>query len=330
MRAIRQHAFGGPEELRFEDVADPRPEEGQVRIHVDSAGVHLLDTSIRRGEPGPFPRPDLPMTPGREVAGVVDEIGTGVDAAWLGRPVVAHLGMASGGYAELAVASEASLHAVPDTVDADAAVAMIGTGRTTIAILDLAAPSETDVVVVTAAAGGLGTLLVQAGRNAGATVVAAAGGARKVAFARELGAAIAVDYDQAEWADEVRTALGERPVTVVYDGVGGAVGQAALGLVGPHGRFVLYGWSSGASTELPDDDLAARGITVARLQRPPDLRPLEARALRSAADGRLVPVVGQRFPLEDAAAAHRAIESRATIGKTVLRPNRTEPRQPAA
>lgn len=332
MRAIRQHAFGGPEELRFEEVPDPLPGDGQVRIRVKSAGVHLVDTAIRRGEPGPFPPSDLPMTPGREVAGVVDGLGAGVDAAWLGRRVVAHLGMASGGYAELAVAPVAALQVVPDGLDADAAVAMIGTGRTTMAILDLAAPAPTDVMVVTAAAGGIGTLLVQAGRNAGATVVAAAGGARKVALARELGAAIAVDYDQLGWAGEVRGALGERPVTVVYDGVGGAAGEAALGLLGPHGRLVVYGWSSGTPTDLDGDDGArrGRGITVARLQRPTELRPLETRALSWAATGRFVPVVGQRFRLADAAAAHRAIEARATFGKTVLRPRGTELRPSSA
>jgi NADPH2:quinone reductase len=324
MRAVRQHAFGAPEELRLEEVPDPLPGDGQVRIRVESAGVHLVDTAIRRGEPGPFPPPDLPMTPGREAAGVVDGLGAGVDATWLGRRVVAHLGMASGGYAELAVAPVAALQVVPDGLDADAAVAMIGTGRTTMAILDLAAPEPNGVMVVTAAAGGIGTLLVQAGRNAGATVVAAAGGARKAAVARELGAAIAVDYDQPGWADEVRGALGERPVTVVYDGVGGARGRAALGLLGRHGWFVVFGWSSGTPTDLDGDDGARRGISVARLQRPTELRPLETRALSWAATGRFVPVVGQRFRLADAAAAHRAIEARATIGKTVLRPHDTE------
>ena len=268
MWAIRQHAFGGPEELLFEQVADPEPADGQVRLRVESAGVHLVDTSIRRGEPGPYPRPDLPMTPGREVAGVIDAVGAQVDRAWVGRRVVAHLGPASGGYAELAVTTASSLHPVPDGLDADAAVAMIGTGRTTMLILDLAAPTPGDVMVVTAAAGGIGTLLVQAGRNAGATVVAAAGGPRKVALARELGAEIAVDYDRAGWADEVRTALAGTPVTVVYDAVGGTPGQDSLGMLGAGGRFVVYGWSTGSPTELDEAELARRDILVVRFARP--------------------------------------------------------------
>jgi NADPH2:quinone reductase len=221
MWAIRQHAFGGPEELRFEQVPEPQPAGGQARIRVESAGVHLVDTTIRRGEPGPFPRPDLPMTPGREVAGVVDMVGANVDAAWVGQRVVAHLGVASGGYAELAVAAAASLQRVPDPLDADAAVAMIGTGRTTRLILDLAEPTAGEVIVVTAAAGGIGTLLVQAGRNAGATVVAVAGGARKVALARELGATDAVDATQGDPVDAIRRITGAgADVTRAFELVG--------------------------------------------------------------------------------------------------------------
>src|SRR6266487_2769837 len=140
MRAIRQHAFGGPQELRLEQMPDPHPADGQVRIRVESAGVHLLDTVIRRGEAVPRAMPKLPMTPGREVAGVIDEIGWDVAEPWLGRSVVADLGLASGGYAELALARLESVHDVPKALDADQAVAMIGTGRTTMAILELAPP----------------------------------------------------------------------------------------------------------------------------------------------------------------------------------------------
>src|SRR5689334_25327713 len=115
MKAIRQHEFGGPGTLRLEEVADPVPGPGRVRIAVAAAGVHLLDTALRAGRGGgPFPLPALPMTPGREVAGTVDAVGTGVDDAWRGRAVVAHLGQASGGYARLAVADVTALHPVPD------------------------------------------------------------------------------------------------------------------------------------------------------------------------------------------------------------------------
>ena len=117
MRAIRQYEFGPAATLRYEQVDDPVPGEGQVRIAVAASGVHLVDTTIRSGiSGGPFPLPELPMTPGREVAGVVDAVGTGVPEGWLGRRVVAHLGQASGGYAELALCAAASLHELPDEV----------------------------------------------------------------------------------------------------------------------------------------------------------------------------------------------------------------------
>ncbi len=176
MLAIRQYAFGGPEVLQWEEASDPVAGPGQLRIRVEAAGVHLLDTGIRRGETGgPFPLPELPMTPGREVAGVIDAVGAGVDEAWIGKRAVAHLGQASGGYAQLAVRDVTAVHELADHVDAAHAVAMIGTGRTTLAILEAAPIAPTDVVVVPAAAGGIGALLVQAALNADALVVGLGG-----------------------------------------------------------------------------------------------------------------------------------------------------------
>jgi NADPH2:quinone reductase len=326
MHAIRLHAFGPAANLRYEEVDDPRPGPGQVRIAVAACGVHLIDTALRAGRPmGPLPLPELPTIPGREVAGTVDALGPEVDEHWLGRRVVAHLGPASGGYAELAVAGTEALHRLPDGVADDAAVAMIGTGRTALAILEVAALKADDVVLVTAAAGGLGSLLVQAARDAGATVVGVAGGPAKVQRVAQLGATVAVDYSAPDWSDAVRAALDGRAVTVALDGVGGALGRGALELLGAGGRLVLFGFSSGQPTELSAGDLFARGITAsaaigARIaQRPGGLRDLEEQALEAAADGRLVPLV-QRFALAQAAAAHEAIERRATVGKAVLVP----------
>ena len=326
MRAIRLHAFGPAENLLYEQVEDPRPGAGQARIAVAAAGVHLIDTALREGRAmGPLALPDLPTIPGREVAGVVDAVGPEVDERWVGRRVVAHLGPASGGYAELAVRETEALHALPDGLADDAAVAMIGTGRTALAILEVAQLTGDDVVLVTAAAGGLGSLLVQGARNAGATVVGVAGGPAKVQRLTELGATVAIDYSGPDWSDAVRAALDGRAVTVALDGVGGALGRSALELLGAGGRLILFGFSSGQPTELSAGDLFARGITAsaaigARIaQRPGGLRDLEEQALEAAADGRLVPLV-QRFALAEAAAAHEAIEGRTTVGKTVLVP----------
>lgn len=325
MHAIRQHDFGPAENLRYEEVPDPVPGDAQVGIAVDASGVHLLDTTIRQGiAGGPFPVPDLPMIPGREVAGTIDVLGAGVDDRWLGRRVVTHLGQASGGYAERVAAPVDRLHEIPDHLAADVAVAMIGTGRTAIGILDVAMLTSEDVVLVTAAAGGLGALFVQAARNAGAVVVGVAGGPAKIERVRGLGADVAVDYLHTDWPGRVRDALAGRTVSVVLDGVGGALGRAALELLGVGGRLVMFGFSAGEPTHLTTQDLVSRGLTATwatprLLQRPGGLRELETRSLGEAASGRLVPFV-QHFPLAKAAEAHTALETRATVGKTILIP----------
>ncbi|MFD5702541.1 zinc-binding dehydrogenase [Streptomyces lasiicapitis] len=325
MHAIRIHAFGGPEQLRYEEVPDPEPGPGQVRIAVRAAGVHLLDTALQRGAADelPFALPDLPLTPGREVAGVVDRLGPGVDDEWLGRRVVAHLGLINAGYAQLAVREAEALFPLPDSLSYEAALAMVGTGRMALGVLDVAAPAPDDVVLVTAAAGGIGTLLVQAAKNLGTTVVAAAGGPDKVERARALGADVAVDYDRPHWADEARAALDGREVNVAFDSVGGTAGRAALELLTHGGQFVIYGWSSGTPTEFTSKDLHekvlslthALGPRIVRL--PGGLRALQERALAEAASGTLVPAV-TAFPLRDAAAAHEALVTRGTVGKVVL------------
>ena len=326
MRAIRQHTFGEPTQLKLEEVPDPDPSTGQVRIRVESSGVHLLDTVIRRGGGGPRVSVTLPMTPGREVAGVVDRIGAGADLDLLGRRVVVDLGLAHGGYAELAVARGEAVHLIPEHVSADAAVAMVGTGRTSMAILELAEVRADDTVLVTAAAGGVGSLLTQAARAAGATVVGVAGGPGKTPHVIRMGAHHAVDYALPGWPDAVRDAVNRRPLTLVLDGVGGQIGRSALELLGVAGRLVMFGSSSGALTELSAADLFGRGISAASavgarlLQRLGGTRSLEERALAAVAGARLTPAIGHRFPLADAAAAHRMLESRATVGKVVLHP----------
>ncbi|MEU3451128.1 zinc-binding dehydrogenase [Streptomyces thermolilacinus] len=332
MHAVRLHAFGPAENLTYEEVPDPVPGPGQVRVAVAAAGVHLLDTALREGMPGPFGGPaDLPTVPGREVAGTVDALGEGTDPGWLGRRVVAHLGTGPGGYAELAVTDAARLHAVPPGLDEAEAVAMIGTGRTTMGIVQFTGLGPDDVAVVTAAAGGIGTLLVQYAGNAGATVVGLAGGPAKTELVRALGADAAIDYTRPGWPSEARAFLGERRATVVYDSVGGDAGREAVGLLGRGGRHIVFGWSSqgvrdGQPLTFTDEELAGRGITSqqvlgrAMLDRAGgDVRVLETRALAEAAAGRLRPAV-HLFPLRDAAGAHRALESRGTTGKVVLVP----------
>ncbi|MCX5287255.1 MULTISPECIES: zinc-binding dehydrogenase [unclassified Streptomyces] len=326
MHATRLHAFGPAENLRYEEVADPAPGPGQVRIAVEAAGVHLLDTALREGEQGPLPEPTrLPTVPGREVAGVVESLGEGVAALWLGKRVVAHLGFAPGGYAELAVTDVDRVHEIPENLDRAEAVAMIGTGRTAMGILQFAEPGPDDVVVIPAAAGGIGTLLVQYAKNAGAVVVGLAGGPEKVARVQAGGADLAVDYNGPGWPDKIRAYLGGRPATLVFDGVGGEVAHETVALLGPGGRHLVFGWSAegirGGGPYLVDgvSEQVLGPVMMRKAGGPDPLRTLELRALAEAAAGRLTPAV-QRFPLAEAAAAHRALETRATTGKVVLEP----------
>ncbi|AZM61536.1 MULTISPECIES: zinc-binding dehydrogenase [unclassified Streptomyces] len=324
MHAIRLHAFGPAENLTYEETEDPRPGPDQVRIAVRAAGVHLLDAALRRGMRGPGPAPaTLPTVPGREVAGVVDAVGEGAPRDLLGRRVVAHLGFVPGGYAELAVTGTDRLHEIPGRLDFAQPVAMIGTGRTAMGIVQFAEPGPGDVIVVPAAAGGIGTLLVQYARNAGATVVGLAGGPAKTARVAAGGADLAVDYTAPGWTDRLEDLRGK--VTVVYDGVGGDVARAVVGLLAPGGRHIVFGWSAeGIESDRP---YLVEGVSVnvlgAEMMRkaggPNPVRTLELRALAEAAAGRLTPAV-QRFPLAEAAAAHRALENRGTTGKVVLEP----------
>lgn len=327
MHAIRQHAFGGPEVLEYERVPDPEPGPGQVRIASRAAGVHLLDTAFRSGRRDrmPYDPPELPLIPGRESAGVVDAVGDGVDPSWIGRRVVAHLGFASGGYAEKAVREVESVHVLPDGVGFEQAVAMIGTGRTALMVLEVGPPAPDDVVIVPAAAGGIGTLLVQAAKRAGAFVVGLAGGPDKTARVSAGGADAAVDYRAADWTERLDRALDGREATLLYESVGGATGRAAFERLGFGGRMVVFGWSAGEATDASVTDIAERGLTVSSalgpklVQRMGGLRRLEERALEELAAGRLTPAI-HTFRLDEAGEAHRALENRGTTGKVVLLP----------
>ncbi|GAA3124126.1 NADPH2:quinone reductase [Kribbella aluminosa] len=324
MKAIRLHAFGPAENLVYEEVPEPVPPAGAVLVEVEAAGVHLVDTMIRAGATGgsPIPVPELPTVPGREVAGRVSAAGPDVDPSWIGKRVVVHLGMVPGGYAERAVAKVESLYELPGHVDAAQAVAAIGTGRTTAGILQQARLTMEDVVLVTSAAGGIGSYLIQAARNVGAIAVGLAGGPEKAELVRSLGAQYAIDYRDPDWAQTLKDALDGQEITVLLDGVGGTNGQQAFDLLGTGGRAFLFGWSGGGPIEFTHQDLMTRNLTVGwslGAKMASRLRELESTALEETFEGRWQAVT-TAFPLSDAATAHKSLETRATTGKVVLIP----------
>ncbi|MCT1479958.1 alcohol dehydrogenase catalytic domain-containing protein [Microbacterium sp. p3-SID336] len=330
MKAIVQREFGDSDVLRIEDVPLPEPGPGEVRIRVAAAGVHAVDLHIRQDDAPPsMPRPTLPMTPGREVAGVVDAVGPETDDGWRGARVVAHVGFRSGGYAEYALAAASALHRIEDTVAFPAAVAAIGTGRTAQLVWDVALVVAEDVVVIPGASGGLGSQVAQLALAAGATVVALYGGEAKrdvvEALPRHLDGArvrfLALDATDDAWPERMGAWLGERRPTLLVDGVGGATGRAALETLDRGARVVIIGWSSGTALQVDTADLLQRALTVTvPLGRRVDLRALESRAVAAVAEGRVAPPVHEH-PLADAAAAHDAIAERRQRGKVVLIPS---------
>jgi NADPH:quinone reductase len=316
MRAVWLKEFGGPEMLVVGEAPEPVAGPGQALIEVAFSNITFVETQFRAGGFDPFST-ELPTIPGNGVGGVVASVGAGADGDLIGKRVVSGTG-GSGGYAERVAVDTGGLFEVPDGLDLDRAVALLADGRTATMLVRKAGLRGGERALVEAAAGGVGTLLVQLARErTGAEVVAAAGGPRKIELALDLGADVAVDYLEPGWAERVREAVGG--VDVVFDGVGGAVAEAALGLLGRGGRMLSFGMASGRWADV-SDGAAGRGVDLIGPSRP---TPEEARtfteaALAEAAAGRLRPVIGQRFPLERAADAHTAIECRATIGKTLL------------
>jgi NADPH2:quinone reductase len=307
VQAVVIRAFGPPDVLQPAEVAEPLAGPGEVVVEVELASVTFVETQVRAGHP---PHPSmLPALPAI--------LGNGVGGMAAGRRVIASLS-GTGGYAERAVAPAEHLIEVPGGVPLRDAVALLADGRTALALTELAAPRPGDTVVVEAAAGGVGTLLVQLARNAGARVVALAGSPAKLAVARDLGADLAVSYAEPGWEQQVRDAAGE--ADVVFDGVGGDIGGAALGLLRAGGRFCPFGMASGSFAAVPLDLLKARQVSVLRAPVPDAARraALVRDILAQAAQGRIRPVIGQEFALNRAGAAHAAIEARATTGKTLL------------
>jgi NADPH2:quinone reductase len=318
MRAIVLSQFGPPGELMPAEVPDPVPGPGQAVIAVEFASITFVETQLRSGHPPhPSMTPALPVVLGNGVGGTISAVGPGADPALAGQRVVATTG-GSGGYAERAVVDAEDVISIPPELSTADAVALMADGRTAMALMASAAVQRGDTVLVEAAGGGVGTLLVQLAKNAGARVVALASDDRKLAVATGLGADLAFSYASADWPEAVRAAVGR--VDVAFDGVGGPTGIAAFELVAPGGRFVPFGMASGAFATVPADVARRRRIAVLTAAPPTayEMREYTTTALAEAVAGRLRPVFGQVHALADAAHAHAAIEGRQTIGKTLL------------
>jgi NADPH:quinone reductase-like Zn-dependent oxidoreductase len=322
MQQIRVSRFGDPSVLEQVESPTPEPAEGELRVAVTAAGVGWLDALIRRGEGPDVFAIEPPYVPGGAVAGTVDAVGAGVDETWLGKLVLSHAaGGYGGGYADTVIARPDDTFPIPEGLDSQHAVALFDDGSTALALLEKTPVQAGERVLVVPGVGGLGSLLVQLLRAAGATVIAAVRGAEKAAIARKLGAE-PVDYSTADWTGEVLARTGGRRLDVVFDGVGGELGAASLALLANGGRFSGYGMSSGAETVIGDADRAR--LTIVDMAQLVGFWPETPRrvreVLRLAADGALTPVIGRTYPLAEAAAAHSDIEARRYTGKSLLVP----------
>jgi len=313
--------FGGPEVLVAAEVPDPVPGPGEVVVAVAAAHVLWVETRIRSGVGREYWGVTPPYVPGSGVAGRVDGLGPDVDPALLGARVVAHTGRSRDGYAERVVVGADGLVPIPDEVSAQQAAALVHDGVTGGALVNEQRVGAGDRVLVVGASGGLGIVLVQLARARGARVVALARDERKLARVRTLGADAVIDSAAPDWAEQARTALGGA-ADVVFDNVGGDLGEAAFELTAPGGRFSAHGTPSGRFAQIDPEAAAARGVTVRGIrdvQIPPvERRRLTGQALAAAAAGGLRPVVGQTFPLARADRAHAAIEDRSVFGSTLL------------
>jgi NADPH:quinone reductase len=320
MRAVQAARFGGPEVMETIEVPDLVAGAGQVVVGVSVADVLFVDTQIRRGLHRAYFTVEPPYVPGAGVAGDVIGIGAGVDPGWLGRRVVT--APKRGGYAEQAVAAADALIPAPQELGLREAAALLHDGRTALGLVEGARIRPEEWVLVVAAGGGLGILLVQLARKAGARVIGAARGQRKLDLAREFGAEAVVDYTELGWTELVCEVSGGPGPDVVFDGAGGEIGRAAFAITARGGRFSAHGAPSGGFAEVDPQEAERRAVTVRGIQHvqyaPAEGRRLTERALSEAAAGRIRPLIGQTFPLERAAEAHAAIEARAVIGKTLL------------
>ncbi|GHO81515.1 NADPH:quinone oxidoreductase [Ktedonobacter sp. SOSP1-85] len=324
MRVVQVHQFGSPEVLRLEETEEPQAGHGQVVIEVQVAGVCFGDTLIRSGK---YPLP-LPWVPGLEVAGRVREVGPDGDRTLVGKLVVARTKNNRGGYAELSVVDATDVFPIPTGLDIQQAVGVFLSGQTAVGLIKAINITPGEVVLITAAAGSLGSQLIQQARAAGAgTVIGAAYGKKKLDMITQLGADVAIDYSKDDWVEQVRKATNGKGADLVLDGVGGTIGhQAFEATTRGSGRLGVYGFSSGAWAKIETRELAARSITIIAplaiaFAKPAQETHINAEtALAEAATGKLRAVIGPTYPLSRAADAHTAIEARQTTGKVLLIP----------
>ncbi|MGW5382785.1 quinone oxidoreductase family protein [Nocardia sp. NPDC003963] len=318
MQAIVMTGTGGPEVLVPRDTPEPRPGPGEVLISAEAIPVLYPETQLRSGA---FPTTSPPpVVFGFQAAGVVIAVGAGVSAEYLGRRVVGDTG-GTGSYAESVCMRAESTTPIPAGVSTADAAAALMSGSVALALLETAALTGTETVLVEVGATGVGSYLVQLAREFGAArVIATAGGPDKARRARELGADAVVEHRAEQWTEELK---GGGTIDTVFDSLGGTSAAALLDAMTPGtGRMLSYGWLSGEPARVSAADLIPRGLTLTGCSGPAfHQRVGRARATVLERLPELAPPVETILPLDHAAEAHRLVESRTPLGRIILRPD---------
>src|SRR5579875_1653437 len=325
MHAIEIAETGGPEVMRYVDKPQPAPAEGEVSIEARAIGVNFIDTYFRSGH---YPS-QLPMVLGSEVAGTVAAVGDGVTALRVGDRVVT--AAASGAYAEVCTAPARFTAQLPPAVDYDVAASALLKGMTAHYLIKSVYPAQPgDTVLVHAGAGGVGLILTQWATSLGVRVITTVSTPAKEKLSRQAGAGDVLGYpgdDASRFAERIRGLTGGAGVAAVYDGVGATTFEASLASLAVRGTLALFGAASGPVPPVDPQRLNAAGSVYLTRPKLADFTRTEqefswrAEELFDAiADGSVKITVSRRYPLADAAQAHRDLQGRKTVGSIVLVP----------
>jgi len=323
-KAIRIHAYGGPEAMSWEDVEVGEPGEGEVLVRHTAVGLNFIDVYMRSGQ---YPQPAFPAGIGLEGAGVVEAVGAGVDAVATGDRV-AYAGGPPGSYCESRLMPAAQLVTIPEGVDDNQAAAMMLKGMTAEYLLRRTYPVKSgDTILFHAAAGGVGLIACQWAKHLGATVIGTVGTGEKAELAAAHGCDHPIIVSEENFGAKVRDITDGAGVPVVYDSVGKATFNDSLDCLAPLGMMVLFGQSSGAVPPFEIATLGAKGSLF--LTRPSlmaynakreDLVASAAALFEVIAGGQVKIEINQAYALADVVQAHTNLEARKTTGSTVLLP----------
>ena len=324
MKALLCTRLGTPDDLEVADVPDPVAGPGEVVVKIAAAALNFLDTLIIAGKSQT--KPPLPFSPAAEFAGTVEALGTGVTTATIGARVTGYVGWGAA-RERIAVAAD-KLVAMPDSLDFERAAGLgIAYGTGFHALKDRAHLQSGETLAVLGASGGAGLAAVELGKAMGARVIACASSDEKLGFLREHGADAVANYANDDLKDALRRLTDGRGVDVVYDPVGGAYTEAAVRALAWQGRLLVIGFAAGEIPKLPLNLVLLKGCDVRGVfwgewvrREPAAHRALMAELARLCAAGKISGHVHAVYPLEEAAAALKAIASRKVMGKVILRP----------